>query len=70
MLAVLDTMKEEFEGKPGCYTVYYNILDGDIHGHSPHCQNFDFYGKSCLHKIAKNEKKVIKSIAHTTYFHV
>lgn len=50
---------QPYEGQPGTYTVYYNILDGDQHGRSPNCPNFDRSEKSCLYKIAKKNDKVI-----------
>ena len=70
MLAVLDTMIQPFEGKPGYFTVYYDILDSDKHGRSPNSQNYDASNKSCLYKIAKSDNKVIMSISHNACLHV
>ena len=62
MLAVLDTMIQPYEGKPGTYAVYYNILDGDQHGRPPNCYNFDTSEKSCLYMIAKNNNMVTMGV--------
>ena len=67
VLAVLDTMIQPCEGNPAAYTVYYNILDGDQHGRSPKCKNFDSSEKSCLYKIAKNNNKVTVNICYTKF---
>ena len=53
---------QPYEGNPGAYTVYYNILDGDQNGRSPNCQNFDSSEKTCLYKIAESNNKVIINI--------
>ena len=66
-MAVLDTMIQPYEGKPGAYTVYYDILDGDQHGRSPNCVNFDSSEKSCLYKIAKNNNKVTVGIGYIKF---
>ena len=60
-------MIQPYEGKPGTYTVYYNILDGDQHGRPPNCDDFDTSEKSCLYKIAKNNNKVIMGICYTVF---
>ena len=67
MLAVLDTMIQPYEGKPGAYTVYYDILDSDQYGHPPNCSNFDNSEKSCLYRIAKNNNKVTVGIHYTEF---
>ena len=67
MLAVSDTMIQPYEGKPGTYTVYYNILDGDQHGRPPNCDNFDTSEKSCLYKIAKSNNMVTVGINYTKF---
>ena len=67
VLAVLDTMLQPYEGKPGTYAVYYNILDGDQHGRPPNCDNFHTSEKSCLYKIAKNNNMVTVGICYTKF---
>ena len=67
VLAVLDTMIQPHEGKPGAHTVYYDILDGDQNGHPPNCDNFDSSEKSCLYKIAKNNNKVTVGNCYTNF---
>ena len=52
-------MMQPLEGEPGTYIVYYHILDGDQHGRAPNSPYFDSSEKSCLHKIAKSNNKVI-----------
>ena len=47
------------EGKSDTYFVYYHILDGDQNGCAPNSPNFDSSKKSCIHKIAKTNNKVI-----------
>ena len=57
-MAVLDTMIQPLEGEMDRYIVFYHILDGDQNGRAPECKSFDNSHKSCLHKIAKSNKKV------------
>ena len=52
-------MMQPLEGELGTYIVYYHILDGDQNGRAPNSPNFDDTEKSCLHKIAKSNNKVI-----------
>ena len=61
VMAILDKMIEplQLEEKPGSHKVFYNILDGDQHGRDPNCTNFDSSKKSCLHRIAESDSKVI-----------
>ena len=61
-MAILDTMIQPVEGEPETYFVYYHILDGDRHGRAPSSKNFNSSEKSCLHKIAKSNNKVIMNI--------
>ena len=61
MLAVLDTMIEPVEGKPECYNVYYNILEGDENGREPKDRKFNDSEKSCLYKITKKDNKVAEN---------
>jgi len=49
---------EPYEGKPGYYIVYYDILDSDQQGIAPNSEGFNNSEKSCLHKIAKSNNKV------------
>ena len=61
MLAVLDTMKQPVP-EPDTYMLYYHILDADQNGRAPNCPGFDSSQKSCLHKIAKTNNKVMQAL--------
>lgn len=58
-MAVLDTMIQPQAGEQDTYIVYYHILDGDQHGCAPDHPKFDGTSKSCLHKIAEINDKVV-----------
>ena len=61
-------MMQPLEGEPGTYIVYYHILDGDQHGRAPNSPNFDSSERSCLHKIAKSNNKVIMSMYFAPWY--
>ena len=59
MLLVLNTMMEPLPGQKDTYLVHYSVLDGDVQGRAPSDRLFDKSNKSCLHKIAKSNNKVL-----------
>ena len=65
VLAILDKMIEPLQ-LPGSCKVFYNILDSDQHGRDPNCTNFDSSKKSCLHRIAESNSKVIINFCYIT----
>lgn len=56
---MLDTMIQPLQGEQETYIVYYHILDGDEYDRTPNHPDFDSSSKSCLHKIAERNYKVI-----------
>lgn len=64
VLAVLDTMKQPVEGKSDTYFLYYHILEADQDGRAPNCPTFNSSEKSCLHKIAKTDNKVMYTFCY------
>lgn len=53
-------MMEALPGQKDTYLVHYKVLDGDVKGKAPSDPRFDKSDKSCLHKIAKSNNKVIR----------